>query len=108
MLISTGKREKSKIRIHPHECMSSHRGDVPNVRQFCNRILNIAACLQTRSLIAIKVFQFVPLELGNPETTWLSNCVARAAPDPGIFERGGSLLAVIYSITNFLFSNEII
>ena len=31
-----------------------------------------------------------------------------AAPDPGIFERGGSPLAVIYSITNFLFSNEII
>ena len=30
-----------------------------------------------------------------------------AAPDPGIFERGGSPLAVIYSITNFLFSNEI-
>ena len=40
------------------------RGGVPNVRQSCNRILNIAACPQTRSLIAVKVFQFVPLELG--------------------------------------------
>ena len=38
------------------------------MRQFCNRILNIAACFQTRSLIAVKVSQFVPLELGNPET----------------------------------------
>ena len=57
--------------------ISAHRGGVPSVRQFCNRILHIAACFQTRSLIAIKVFQFVPLELGNPETTWLSNCVAR-------------------------------
>ena len=28
---------------------------------------------------------------------------AYAAPDQGIFERGGSSLAVIYSITNFLF-----
>ena len=31
-----------------------------------------------------------------------------AGPDPGIFERGVDLVAVIYSITNFLFSNEII
>ena len=30
------------------------------------------------------------------------------APDSGIFERGDSPLAVIYSITNILFSNEII
>ena len=30
------------------------------------------------------------------------------ASDPGIFERGDSSLAVIYSITNFLFSNKII
>ena len=30
------------------------------------------------------------------------------ASDPGIFGRGCSPLAVIYSITNFLFSNEII
>ena len=33
---------------------------------------------------------------------------AVTAPDPGIFERGGSPLAAIYSITTFLFSNEII
>ena len=34
--------------------------------------------------------------------------IIQTAPDPEILERGGSPLAVIYSITNFLFSNEII
>ena len=44
----------------------------------------------------------------------LKGCVAacsrhgKTAPDPGIFYRGGSPLAVIYSITNFLFQNETI
>ena len=31
-----------------------------------------------------------------------------SGPDPVIFERGVDLVAVIYSITKFLFSNEII
>ncbi len=35
-------------------------------------------------------------------------CITCRALDPGIFERGSSQLAVIYGITNFLFSNEII
>ena len=35
-------------------------------------------------------------------------CLETARPDPGIFEGWGSPLAVIYSITSFFFSNEII
>ena len=31
-----------------------------------------------------------------------------AGPDPAIFERGVHLVAVIYSITNFLFFSKII
>ena len=30
-----------------------------------------------------------------------------AGPGPGIFERGVDLVAVIYSIANFLFSNKL-
>ena len=37
----------------------------------------------------------------------ITTCRPVTWPDPGIFERGVHLVAVIYSITNFLFSNEI-
>ena len=59
----------------------------------------------------IQIYQFLndspECRGGGAQTNIIRYVGMYAAPNSGIFERGDSPLAVIYSITNFLFSNEI-